>query len=143
MATSLSENRQMDFRNLALLAQDVDLTGELSAASLDVNSIETGTIETGTMVGGVDTLTGAGAVSLNTLVTKIVTTDANALTLADGSEGQVKIIVMTTDGGDGTLTPANFANGSTITFGDVNDAVVLVFLGTEWYLLANNGATIA
>ncbi len=98
---------------------------------------------TGGLIGGVQTLTGAGAVNLTTLITSVVTTGANALTLADGTVGQVKIISMVTDGGDGTLTPTNFANGTTITFNDVGDTVMLVFVGTKWALVSNTGATIA
>jgi hypothetical protein len=47
-------------------------------------------------------------------ITEIATTGANALTLANGAAGQIKIITMVVDGGDGTLTPTTFANGSTI-----------------------------
>jgi hypothetical protein len=89
------------------------------------------------------TLTGAGAVNLTTTVTKLVTTGANALTLADGVEGQLKLITMTTDGGDGTLTPSNFGNGTTITFNDVGDTVLLVFMGTDWWVVSNSGCTVA
>ena len=43
------------------------------------------------------------------------------------ANGQMKIITMVADGGDGTLTPTTFANGSTITFNDVGDSVLLVY----------------
>lgn len=90
------------------------------------------------------TLTGAGAVGLTTLVTELVTTGANALTLADGTDGQVKIIVMKTDGGDGTLTPTTKTGFSTITFNDAGDGVVLVYTTTTgWICCGNNGATLA
>jgi hypothetical protein len=98
---------------------------------------------TGGLKGGVQTLSGAGAINLTTPLTRLVTTGANALTLADGSEGQLKAIVMLTDGGDGTLTPTNFGNGTTITFNDVGDSVLLVFLGTDWWIVSNNGCTVA
>ena len=91
----------------------------------------------------VDTLTGAGAVILTTITTKLVTTGANALTLADGVEGQRKTIFMITDGGDGTLTPTNLFNGTTITFNDVGDCVELLFTGADWHILSNTGATVA
>lgn len=94
-------------------------------------------------VGVPQTLTGAGAVSLATLWTDLVTTGANALTLADGETGQLKIITMNTDGGDGTLTPTNFHNGTTITFNDVGDAVLLLFYKAKWGIIANTGATVA
>lgn len=89
------------------------------------------------------TLTGAGAVNLTTRVTWIVTTGADALTLADGVEGQEKFIVMKTDGGDGTLTPTSFANGSTITFNDVGDSVHLLFTNASWHLMGSQGVAIA
>jgi hypothetical protein len=99
---------------------------------------------TGGITGDVQALSGAGAVNLTTLVTEVTTTGADALTLADGSAGQVKIIVMVVDGGDGTLTPTTLAGGTTITFNDVGDGVVLVYNTTVgWVVVGNNGATIA
>ena len=48
------------------------------------------------------------------------------------------------DGGDGTLTPTTFANGSTITFNDVGDSVMLIYNTTGgWALVSNTGCTIA
>ena len=90
------------------------------------------------------TLTGAGAVPLTSLVTKIVTTGANALTLADGTDGQLKVLVMKTDGGDGTLTPATKTGFSTITFNDVGDSCLLLFTTTTgWTIVGQNGCTVA
>ena len=88
-------------------------------------------------------LSGAGAVNLTDLITEVTTTGADALTLANGSTGQVKIITMIVDGGDGTLTPTTLAGGSTITFNDVGDGVVLVYGTAGWVVVGNNGATIA
>jgi hypothetical protein len=88
------------------------------------------------------TLTGAGAVSLLSLRTYLVTTGANALTLADGVEGQEKLIVMKTDAGDGTLTPTNLYNGATLTFDDVGDSAYLVFMDSQWVFMGGT-ATLA
>lgn len=88
-------------------------------------------------------LTGAGAVSLTTQITYINTTGANALTLADGVQGQTKQIVMRQDLGDGTLTPTNLAGATTITFNDVGDTVSLMFLDGEWHIMGYYGVTIA
>jgi len=93
--------------------------------------------------GGVQTLTGAGAVNVTTETTLLVTTAADALTLAAGTEGQRKIIKMKTDGGDGTLTVTNFKDGTTITFNDINDAVELIYADAKWQLVSNSGCTIA
>ena len=95
--------------------------------------------------GGVQSLSGAGAVDLTNLVTELTTTGANALTLADGTtSGQVKIINMIVDGGDGTLTPTTFANGTTITFDAVGESATLVWNSTVgWIASSTQGATIA
>ena len=77
-------------------------------------------------------LSGAGAVNLTTYCTHIVSTGANALTLADGTEGQFKFLVMKTDAGDATLTPTSLGNGTTITF-DVNAA------GHGWFYEKHEG----
>lgn len=89
------------------------------------------------------TLTGAGAIDVTSSITWIVTTGADALTLADGVEGQTKMIVMKTDGGNGTLTPANFAQGTTITFDAVGDSVSLLFTNSGWHVMGGHGYAIA
>lgn len=81
------------------------------------------------------TLTGAGAVDVTSSITLLVTNAANALTLADGSEGQEKFIVMKTNGGTGTLTPTNLKNGSTLTFDSVGDSAHLVFIDGAWVFM--------
>ena len=95
--------------------------------------------------GGVQELSGAGAVDLTNLVTELTTTGANALTLADGTtSGQMKIVNMIVDGGDGTLTPTTFANGTTITFDAVGESATLVWNSTiGWVATSVNGATVA
>lgn len=98
--------------------------------------------DSGVLLGDIDTRSGAGAISLDTLITLIATDGADAITLADGTAGQIKILIMTTDNGAGTVTPANFGSGSTATFDDVGDTSLLVFDGTNWYHIAGS-ATIA
>jgi hypothetical protein len=97
------------------------------------------------ITGGVQSLSGAGAVDLTNLVTELTTTGANALTLADGTtSGQVKIINMIVDGGDGPLTPTTFANGTNITFDAVAESATLVWNSTiGWIATSVQGATIA
>ena len=107
-------------------------------------AITVGTSYSDIITGSVHSLAGPGAVNLTDLITEVSTTGADALTLANGSAGQVKIITMIVDGGDGTLTPTTLAGGTTITFNDVGDGVVLVYSTTVgWVVVGNNGATIA
>ena len=83
------------------------------------------------------TLTGAGAINSTTPITLLVTTGSDALTIADGNvDGQLKFIVMKTDGGDGTLTGANLV-GTSIVFADAGDAVTLIWTDSKWYNLSS------
>jgi hypothetical protein len=123
-----------------------DVTGSVFAD--DSNIIIDGT--TGTIVGpisrivgDVQQISGPGDISLDTLVTEITTTGADAYTLADGVVGQIKIIAMMVDGGDATLTPTTLATGTTITFSDVNDNITLLYTSNGWLNTANQNATIA
>lgn len=117
----------------------------VGATTFDSTISSTGAITaTGGLIGGVQTLAAAGAVNLTTLVTRIDSAGAIALTLADGTNGQIKYIVMGTDGGDATLTPTTKTGYSTITFNDAGDGVTLVFITTKgWIVAGNNGATLA
>ena len=63
--------------------------------------------------------------------------------LANGVTGQMKVLVMTVDGGDATVIPTTFANGtSAITLDDANDSVTMVYGANGWAVLALQGATV-
>ena len=87
-------------------------------------------------------LSGAGAINVTAYLTKWTTTGANAGTLADGVRvGQLKKIQLIVDGGDGTLTPTTLSGGTTITFADAGDFVLLVWTSSGWVVLeAGNDA---
>lgn len=88
-------------------------------------------------------LSGAGAINLTSYYTAWTTTGANAGTLGLGTtRGQLKKITLVVDGGDGTLT-TTFSSGSTITFNDAGDYVLLMWIGSQWVVLENSGCTIA
>jgi dihydrodipicolinate reductase len=96
------------------------------------------------------TLTGAGAANITSAVTAFVTntdnSNANAVTLANGTTGQIKILYTKTEASSGqtsVVTPANFANGTTLTFDAVGDAAIMYFNGTNWVLVAGNGVAVA
>lgn len=95
------------------------------------------------LCGDPDVLTGAGAVSTTSSITHVETTGTNALTLGSPSfDGHMKYIVMTSDGGTGTLTPTALANGTTITFDDVGDSAHLLFTDGKWHFMGGT-ATLA
>ena len=71
----------------------------------------------------------------------MTTGGAEALTLADGSPGQILVLNLTTDGGDGTLTPATKTGFITIVFADAGDQATLLFVDDiiGWILLGAKG----
>lgn len=89
-----------------------------------------------------ETITANGAASASTPYTICNKASALALTLADASSvGQVK--VFTNKGaGVATITPSNFAQGSTVAL-DQYDAATLVWDGSNWYITGHYGATVA
>ena len=118
-------------------------TNSYSTALLVDASADQVQINATPILGLTQSLSGAGAVDVVSAITEVVTTGANAITLAAGVEGQLKFIVMKTDGGVGTLTPASFTGGTTIAFQDVGDSVLLLFTNSSWFCIANQGCTIA
>ena len=99
------------------------------------------TVHVGAFVGGIDILTGGGAIRTDTLITEIVTTGAQAFSLADGVLGQVKILNMKTFGGIATITPATFSNDTNILFNAKDDNVTLVFTSNGWVITAGQSFT--
>ncbi len=87
-----------------------------------------------------------GAIPVTNYLTTI-NSDAggDAFTLADGTKiGQMKKIQLVADGGgDAVITPANLANGTTITMGDANDYVVMTWSAEGWNVIENGGSTVA
>lgn len=115
------------------------------AGTLTLNGTATGATKIGHGFGGNgnQALSGAGAVNLTSLVTEVTSTGANALTLANGFAGQIKIITMIVDGGDATLTPTTKTGFSTIVFNDIGDGVMLAYTSVGWIVVGNFGATIS
>ena len=129
---------------VSLIGNTETLTNK-TLTSPTINGAALGGALTGAVIGGVQALSGAGAANNTTLTTQLTTTGSNqAITLANGTNGQIKIVTMVVDGGDAILTPATFANGTNITFGDVGDTVLLVYNNTGgWALVSNTGCTVA
>ena len=90
-------------------------------------------------------LTAAGAVNITTAVTTIASSAAIALTLANGSAGQIRIITMITDGGTATLTPTTLNGYTTIAFDTDGDSCILYYAGATpgWCVIANQGCVLA
>ncbi len=75
-------------------------------------------------------------------VSKTTGADAEALTLANGTPGQVITITLVVDGnGAGTLTPATCTGFATIVFADAGDIASLKYIDDTvgWVLLGTAG----
>ena len=89
-----------------------------------------------------ETITEDGAASTSTPYTICNKASALAINLADASSvGQVKVFT-NKGGGVATITPSNFAQGSTVAL-DQYDAATLVWDGSNWYITGHYGATVA
>jgi len=88
----------------------------------------------------------ATAIDVLTAVTEVNATSAtHAGALADGTAGQIKMILNTSTGGTNNvvITPANLAGGSTITLNAPGESVVCIFKASKWYVIGGNGYAVA
>lgn len=113
----------------------------------DITGDVTGNLTGLALQGGSATaISTAGAIPITTLLS-VVENDgtAIALTLANGAAGQMKFIKYNdgTSTGDAVVTPANFADGSTITLNADGEGIVLVSDGSSWHAVPGYTATVA
>ena len=88
----------------------------------------------------------ATAINVTTAVTEINATSAtHSGALADGTAGQIKMILNTSTSGTNaiTITPDNLAGGSTITLNAPGESVVCIFKNSNWYVIGGNGYVVA
>jgi len=90
-------------------------------------------------------LTDTGATDIINYKTEYTTTQAATSTLADGwYEGQRKMLICVVYAvGDQVVTPLNLGDGATLTFSAVNDWVLLEWLNSNWWIIANNSVAVA
>jgi hypothetical protein len=147
-AATLAGTETLTNKTLTSAVLGTGLTASGSASNDFSGS--TGTFKTSTglttigggVVGAVQALSGAGAVNLTTVSTHWTTTGADAGTLADGTAGQIKVVIMKVDGGTGTLTPTTASGFTSIVFDDPGDAVTLEFVATiGWVVIGSRGVT--
>ena len=89
-------------------------------------------------------LTASGAIDVTTAVTTVSSAGGVlALTLANGSIGQIKIVIMLTAGNNAVITPTALIGGTTITMNAVGDTVQLLYTSTGWAIIGSNSIVIA
>lgn len=117
--------------------------GFIGAVTGNITGNVTGNI-TGDVFATNQALSGAGAVNVTDMLTSLTTTSAaQALTLANGTIGQIKIICHVVDGGSAVLTPTTKIGFNTITFTAVGDSAMLIYTAAGWDIVALNGAVAA
>ena len=96
-------------------------------------------------IGGITAVSGAGAVSVATPITRITSTGVgDAITLADGTAGQIVTVVHEVDGGSIVITPTTATGYTTLTSTAAGHGIQLLFVTTQgWIVIGNNGFTLA
>lgn len=94
----------------------------------------------------VQTLTADGSTTLVANVTTATTvinatSNAASVTLADGSDGQIKTIINVSTSGTNaiTITPTNLRGGTTIVLNAVGETVLLLFKNSRWNVIGGHG----
>tara|TARA_B100000131_G_scaffold82697_1_gene79672 strand:+ start:3297 stop:3743 length:447 start_codon:yes stop_codon:yes gene_type:complete len=133
----------------AVAAADKMYLVQSSASKSVTNAILFGNVATPTVfndklsIGDHDTITTVGAVSLDTNVTFINDVDAAGnLTLAAGVDGQIKIIIMSSNSGSHTVT-LNAANiAQDISWDATGESATLLYdTGTsKWYFIGGSAS---
>jgi hypothetical protein len=137
--------------NAGNVATGVTMTGDVTITNGGVTTVtaSTGPFAVGTTfnTGNTTATSGPGAIAITGAIHEITTTGAgDAMTLADGAEGQHLHVVYVAEGAGGdtaVCTPTNLAGANTtITFTDLGDSAHLLFTAGNWYFLGGE-ATIA
>ena len=85
------------------------------------------------------------AVNVTTAITEIDATSAtHSCALADGADGQVKVILNTSSSGTNaiTITPTNLRGYSTITLNAPGETVTCLFKNSNWNVIASGGTVV-
>ena len=89
--------------------------------------------------GAVQAMTSAGAISIASLVTKITAPDGpGTLSIVDGTDGQIKVVVMISNPGSHALTINDNIGHSSIVFNSAGDTATLMFFFLCWYLIGGS-----
>ena len=85
-----------------------------------------------------------GAINASTSITHIDSSSVVlALTIANGTTGQIKFVTMTVAGNNAVLTGANIEVPTSITLDAVGESVTLLYTNSKWVIVGVYGATVA
>lgn len=134
-------NRTLTISGASTIDQNVSTAGTPSFAAVTSTKLIHGTESVTPTDGGI-------AASVDITVTLMTSesdeADADAISLADGTLGQIKIFIFKTETDEGdtiVLTPNTPVGFATITFDDPGDTCTLIFDGTSWVIISTYGTS--
>ena len=96
--------------------------------------------------GSEDVANGA-AINLAVTASYFSTAAAETATLAAGTNGQIKTLMMVEDNGDMVITVTNAgwktSGTGTLTFDTIGDSCTLQYINSKWFVIGNNGVVLA
>ena len=84
------------------------------------------------------------AINVTAAITEIDATSATATcSLADGSDGQIKVVLDTATSGTSilTITPSNLRGYTSVLLNAPGESVILMFKNSNWNIIGGNGYT--
>ena len=84
--------------------------------------------------GGTATRSGAGAIPITQPIAELTSTGADAMTIANGIEGQRLTCIHVSDGGSCVIAPAS-AEYTNVTLLAAGDSVDFIFTNGKWYII--------
>lgn len=123
---------------------NVEIGGNLNITNKLTSSSNT-TLSGNLILDGSEVLTNAAAANLNVVTSYFSTAASWTATLAAGTNGQIKVFIMLSDGGDMVITVSNpgWGGSGTLTFDNVGESCILQYIANKWFVIGNNGVAIA
>jgi hypothetical protein len=95
------------------------------------------------ITGTPQTLSAGGAVDITTPTTYLnVGGTAAAISIPDGANGQIKVIVTTVASGGSYLLGYNIARGANVRFANVGDTATLMYTNHKWFMIGGTALVI-
>lgn len=88
-----------------------------------------------------DTQTTSGAIDITTNITFLNNPDSSGnMSLAAGSDGQIKIIVMTSNTGGHTLTLTGSSVEGNVAFDAAGETATMIYTNSKWYMIGGTAS---
>lgn len=115
---------------------------KVTAATLFANA-ENSTLKGNTKLSGVQVLSTPGVLDLNKIITQM-SSDASGgnVTIPNGSDGLLKILLMTSTAGGTYTVQGNLANSANVVFNTAGDTATLLYTNNKWFMIGGTATLI-